>query len=168
MSNLKKCRLGSIAAVLSLGLCSVLPSLAIAADAPAAAAPAAAAPAAAAPAPAPAAAAPAAAAPAAAPAAQAVAVGSYNVSGVNAVDKSPYEGVAIISKKGEAFQINYQDSEGKYLGIAIQMGNMLAAAFAEGKKPTVCVMEPDGTTGWKGQCIEQGEDFISKEVWKRR
>ncbi|MBF0602559.1 MAG: hypothetical protein HQL07_02555 [Nitrospirae bacterium] len=175
MLNPKTRRIRSLAAFLSLGLCvltsatasaasdAAAPAAAPAASAPAAAAPAAAAPAAAAPA-APAAAAPAAAAPAAAP----VVVGSYDVSGVSAVDKSTYEGVAIITKKGEAYHVSYEDSEGKLVGVASLLGNSLGMAFADSSKPTICMLDVDGTTGWKGHCIEQGEDFINKENWKRR
>ncbi|MBF0271563.1 MAG: hypothetical protein HQL98_05730 [Magnetococcales bacterium] len=168
----------AVAAAFTLGLCGISPTLVDAAPdaaAPAAAAPAAAAPAAAAPAAAaPAAAAPAAAAPAAAasaaaaPAAAAPAVvGSYDVSGVSAVDKSNFEGVALVTKKGEAYQVKYEDSEGKYTGIAFMTGNTLGIAYSGENKPTICLMEPDGT-GWKGQCIEQSETFLSKESWKRR
>ncbi|MEO5328974.1 MAG: hypothetical protein H7829_12115 [Magnetococcus sp. THC-1_WYH] len=175
MLNPKTRRIRSLAAFLSLGLCVLTSATASAASdaaapaatAPAAAAPAAAAPAAAAPAPAPAA--PAAAAPAvAAPAVAPVVVGSYDVSGVSAVDKSTYEGVAIITKKGEAYHVSYEDSEGKLVGVASLLGNSLGMAFADSSKPTICMLDVDGTTGWKGHCIEQGEDFINKENWKRR
>ncbi|MBF0191813.1 MAG: hypothetical protein HQL99_11850, partial [Magnetococcales bacterium] len=112
---------------------------------------------------APVAAAPVAAAPVAAPAI----AGSYDVSGVSAVDKSSFEGVALVTKKGEAYQVKYEDSEGKFTGIAFGMGNVLGIAYSSENKPSVCLMEPDGT-GWKGQCIEHGETFLSKESWKRR
>lgn len=152
MLNPKTRRIRSLAAFLSLGLCVL--TFATASAAPDAATPAAAA------APAPAA--------AAAPAAAPVVVGSYDVSGVSAVDKSTYEGVAIITKKGEAYHISYEDSEGKLVGVASLLGNSLGMAFADSSKPTICMLDVDGTTGWKGHCIEQGEDFINKENWKRR
>ncbi len=180
MSVMKGTRNRSVVAIFALGLCAIVstqlnaaPESTPAAAAPAAAAPAAAAPAAAAPAAAaPAAAAPAAAAPAAAAPAPAagkpVIVGSYDVTGVNAVDKSNFSGVAMISKKGEAFQVHYEDSEGKSTGIASMMGNVLGLAFSDDNKPTLCLMEPDGTTGWKGHCIEKEETFLNQETWKRR
>ena len=180
MSHFPVRRLCSVAAVLSLGLCLMSPvgvhaadaaadaASAPAAPAPAAPAPTAPAPAAVAPAPAPVAAAPAPAPVAVAPAPAPVILGSYDVSGVNAVDKKPYEGVAIITKKGEAYQVNYEDSDGKYMGVAFYAGNVLGIAYASENKPTICLMEPDGTTGWKGQYIERGENFLSKELWKRR
>ena len=75
-------------------------------------------------------------------------VGSYDVSGVNAVDKKSYEGVAIISKKGEAYQVTYEDSDGKFLGVGFPMGNVFGIAFSTENKPTLSLMEPDGAIGW--------------------
>ncbi|MBF0140427.1 MAG: hypothetical protein HQL74_09115 [Magnetococcales bacterium] len=165
MSVMKETRNRSVIAIFALGLCSIVSTQLNAAPEATPAAPAAA-PAAAAPAPA--APAPAAPAPAAPAASKPVIVGSYDVTGVNAVDKSNFSGVAMISKKGEAFQVHYEDSEGKSTGIASMMGNVLGLAFSDDNKPTLCLMEPDGTTGWKGHCIEKEETFLNQETWKRR
>lgn len=94
--------------------------------------------------------------------------GSYDVVGINAVDKTSYAGVVLVSKKGEAYLVKYQDSDEKSTGIASQLGNVLAVAYADDNKATICLMEPDGMAGFRGQCVEQGEDLLYREDWKRR
>lgn len=181
MPNPQPRRLLAVVAVLSLAFCAVAPATVsaapdAAAPAPAAAvdpAPAAPAPAAPAPAaPAPAAPAPAAPPPAAAPppppAAPPAVVGSYDVTGIAAVDKSKYHGVVSVSKKGEAYHVNYEDSDGKFKGIAFLTGNVLGIAYSSENKSTLCQMEPEGTNGWRGRCMEQGDSFLDTEVWTRR
>ena len=84
------------------------------------------------------------------------------------MNKKSYEGVAIVTKKGEAYQIAYEDSDTKLVGVGIPMGNVFGIAYSSENKPTISMMEPDGANGWKAQFIERGEKFISKETWKRR
>ncbi|MEO5350636.1 MAG: hypothetical protein H7836_13465 [Magnetococcus sp. YQC-3] len=149
-------RLSSLAVLFSLGLCAVLPVSAMAADKPAEPL------AAAAPNPAP----PPVAVPPAPIALPAVA-GSYDVRYIDAVEKVAKEAVVIVSKRGEAFKVDYQDSEGKYSGIAFLQGNVLGVAYADASKPSLYLLEPDGT-GWRGRYIDSGDSFLSKEEWKRR
>ncbi|MBF0161952.1 MAG: hypothetical protein HQL88_06665 [Magnetococcales bacterium] len=85
----------------------------------------------------------------------------------DAVEKVTRDAVVIVSKRGEAFRVDYQDSDGKYTGIAFLQGNVLGVAYADESKPSLYLLEPDGT-GWKGRYIDSGETFLSKEEWKRR
>jgi hypothetical protein len=162
------------AAIAADGQSAAAPAAAVPAVAPAAAAPAAA-PAAAAPAVAPAAAAPAAAPAAPAAAAVPVAVpapiqlvGTYDVTGVNATDKSKYEGVVSVTKQGEAFRVKYKIADDDDIkGIAILTGDVLSIAAIYEKQPTVVTMKPT-PTGWSGHWGLYKDEFLSNEEWKRR
>ncbi|MBF0583762.1 MAG: hypothetical protein HQL80_05940 [Magnetococcales bacterium] len=64
--------------------------------------------------------------------------------------------------------MNYEDSDGKFKGIAFLTGNVLGIAYSSENKSTLCQMEPEGTNGWRGRCMEQGDSFLDTEVWTRR
>ncbi|MBF0631256.1 MAG: hypothetical protein HQL89_09755 [Magnetococcales bacterium] len=144
---------------------------------PAAAAPAAAAPAAAAPA-APATTAPAsgsaaAAAPATASAPAAASTlgdvsGTYDVHGKEAVSKDDYQGVAMVTKTGEVYSIQYQDNESTVQGVGLVDGGIFSIAYISEGTPAVLILKtaPDGTL--KGPWAYKGENFASSETWKRR
>lgn len=94
--------------------------------------------------------------------------GTYDVSGVQAVDKSTYNGIATVSKKDETYKVVYQDDEEKLVGVGMVTGGVFGVAFTSEGKPCLLLLQPDGANGWKGYYSEVGENFLNAEQWKRR
>lgn len=95
-------------------------------------------------------------------------VGSYDIVGKNAVDKSSYQGVASVYQQGELYRVVYADSEQKLTGIGILAGNALGVAYATDQQPTILVLTPNAKGGWSGHWAFGPDEFLSSEEWNRR
>ncbi|NGZ28855.1 MAG: hypothetical protein G8345_18445 [Magnetococcales bacterium] len=95
-------------------------------------------------------------------------VGTYDVVGTNPMDNSPYEGVATVTKQGEALRIMFQIDGKSEAGVGILDNNVLAVSWIFEKKPTVLLMYPSRDGGWYGQWAYNKDTRLGSETWTRR
>jgi hypothetical protein len=92
--------------------------------------------------------------------------GVYSVSGVNENSGSPYEGTLTIANQDEAYRFSWQTTKAKYSGVGVQMGDAVAATYAESSAGKGCgvvlyTISPDGTMD--GRIAKWGEYKFTSE-----
>ncbi|MBF0109381.1 MAG: hypothetical protein HQL76_09410 [Magnetococcales bacterium] len=94
--------------------------------------------------------------------------GTYDVHGKEAVSKDDYQGVAMVTKSGEVYSVQYQDNESTVQGVGLVDGPVFSVAYISEGTPAILILKaaPDGSL--KGPWAYKGENFASSETWKRR
>lgn len=80
--------------------------------------------------------------------------GSYAITGENEGGKGKYAGDLTVTKRDEVYQFSWKTGSTSSDGVAVQLGNSVAAAFTEGSDGTGCgvvlyQIKPDGSLDGK-------------------
>lgn len=94
--------------------------------------------------------------------------GTFDVQGTEAVGKEAYRGVATVTKLGEVYLVNYKDDESTVEGVGLVEGLIFSISYISEGVPAILMLKKTSDGDMEGPWAYRGENFVSREVWKRR
>jgi hypothetical protein len=97
--------------------------------------------------------------------------GTYDMTGTNPGDKSPYEGVIVVKKSGETYAVTWKFGADETKGIGALTsgsGDTFAVSYDSGESHGIALYELQGDGSWSGTWSSMGGKALGTEIWYPR
>ncbi len=94
--------------------------------------------------------------------------GSYDMTGTNPGDNSPYKGVVEVTKTGETYAVTWRFGTDETRGIGtLSAGSdrTFAVSYDAGRSHGIALFELRGDGSWAGTWSSMGGDKLGTETW---
>lgn len=95
--------------------------------------------------------------------------GTYDMTGTNPGDKSPYKGVVEVRRTGETYAVTWRFGSEETQGIgalAAHSDRIFAVSYGAGKGHGIALFELRGDGSWSGTWSNLGGETLGTEVWQ--
>lgn len=95
--------------------------------------------------------------------------GTYDMTGTNPGDRSPYKGEIEVRKTGETYAVTWRFGTDETRGIgALANGSdrVFAVSYDAGKSHGIALYELQGDGSWAGTWSSLGGDKLGTEIWR--
>ena len=95
--------------------------------------------------------------------------GTYDMTGTNPGDRSPYKGIVEVRKTGETYAVTWRFGTDETRGVgALTTGSdrTFAVSYDAGKSHGIALYELQGDGTWTGTWSSLGGDKLGTEIWR--
>lgn len=95
--------------------------------------------------------------------------GTYDMTGTNPGDKSPYKGIVEVRRTGETYAVTWRFGSDETQGIgalATRSDRVFAVSYGAGKGHGIALFELQGDGSWSGTWSNLGGETLGTEVWQ--
>lgn len=93
--------------------------------------------------------------------------GTYDMTGTNPGDRSPYKGIVEVEKTGETYAVTWRfgADETHGIGTLTSSENVFAVSYGSGKSHGIALYELQGDGAWSGTWSTIGGKALGTEIW---